>query len=483
MVQSTLRTKFVLGANPNKPALTQTPKPAAQPVAVKPVQASPVAAKPVASTPVVSKPVTSTPLQAKPAAAAPTAPVPKPATTPPPNVTVKPASPQIAAKVQQPLQKPAAAAAAATVAAPAPPPAKPAETSKPAEPSAPVKPAVQQQPAALKPAAPAAPAEVAKPAAEKPTEKTADKPADKPKINVRPTQPPPQPAVKRPQTQASPARPAIAARDHGNAVAVEREEPVLPPPVQKSKVQPIRPAATPVHDVPMLGMPQDADMAPLGGFWAKASMPVKAAVVTVLVAALGSGGYFIFRGGNGQPSVGSVSAVERPSVTPVPGATISGGGWSPNWGSDSTTNKGKQISIYRPTMAMADYSIAFKGQIEKKAIGWIFRAHDPKNYYVYKLKIVKPGVEPVLALEKFAVINGKEDVHTQVMLNVKASLDTVWNIRTDVQGAKFTTYVQDNLADYMTDDRIKIGGAGFYNDPGEFAQIKSSAFYHLTYKK
>ena len=81
------------------------------------------------------------------------------------------------------------------------------------------------------------------------------------------------------------------------------------------------------------------------------------------------------------------------------------------------------------------------------------------------------------------MIDGKEDVHTQVMLNVKASLDTVWNIRTDVQGKKFTTYIQDKLADYMTDDRIKMGGGGFYNDPGEYAQIKNSAFYHVTYKK
>ena len=45
-----------------------------------------------------------------------------------------------------------------------------------------------------------------------------------------------------------------------------------------------------------------------------------------------------------------------------------------------------------------------QGQIETKAIGWVFRAADPKNYYVAKIEIVKPGLEPTVALVRFAVI-------------------------------------------------------------------------------
>ena len=38
-------------------------------------------------------------------------------------------------------------------------------------------------------------------------------------------------------------------------------------------------------------------------------------------------------------------------------------------------------------MTMPDYRFEFRGQIERKALGWIFRASNPKNYYVMKLEI------------------------------------------------------------------------------------------------
>jgi hypothetical protein len=446
MVASTLRTKFILGPNPNKPAIKlKAPEPT---VAVKSVTSTPIATKPVPTAPVPAKPVPSAPVNVKPAVG--------PA---PPTVKMSPAPPAVAVKTPPPPPQKTAAAAAASAPSKAVEPQKPAAAAAAAPPS---KPLEQTKSAEL-------PKPAAQPAAEKP------------KINVRPTQPPPAPA-KRPQAPAAPPRPAIAARDHGNALAVQQEEPATVPQSPKPKVQPIRPATTPVHDVPMIGMPATAEMGGFSGFWASASGITKGAILALVALVLIGGGYFMFRGGSSTPVI--QASTDTPSAaSPLPGTVISGGGWSPNWGSEAATNKGKQISIFRPTMSMADYTLVFNGQIEKKAIGWIFRAHDPKNYYVYKLKIVKPGVEPVVALEKFAVIDGKEDVHTQVMLNVKASLDTVWNIRTDVQGKKFTTYIQDKLADYMSDDRIKIGGGGFYNDPGEYAQIKNSAFYHITYKK
>ena len=48
---------------------------------------------------------------------------------------------------------------------------------------------------------------------------------------------------------------------------------------------------------------------------------------------------------------------------------IGGGGWTTNWGADVPSNKGKQISLFRPSMSMTDYRFEFRGQIEKKAIG------------------------------------------------------------------------------------------------------------------
>jgi hypothetical protein len=50
----------------------------------------------------------------------------------------------------------------------------------------------------------------------------------------------------------------------------------------------------------------------------------------------------------------------------------------------------------------------------------------------------------------------------------------------DVKGNKFTTYVQDKPADYWTDDQVKTGGAGFYTDRGERAQVRSSQITYLS---
>ena len=130
---------------------------------------------------------------------------------------------------------------------------------------------------------------------------------------------------------------------------------------------------------------------------------------------------------------------------------------------------------------MTDYRLEFRGIIELKAMGWIFRASNPKNYYVMKLETIKPGANPIVALIKYAVIDGKESTRTQVILPFeRLALDTTYSVRLDVKGDKFTTYVQDKLVDYWADDRIKTGGTGFYNDKGERAQVKSSQVAYLA---
>jgi hypothetical protein len=125
-------------------------------------------------------------------------------------------------------------------------------------------------------------------------------------------------------------------------------------------------------------------------------------------------------------------------------------------------------------MILSDYRMEFQGQIDTKAIGWIFRALDPKNYYVMKLEIVKPGLEPTVALVRFAMINGEEQPHAQFPLTMPVRLDTLYKIRFEALGNHFTTWVQDQKIDEWTDDRIRMGGAGLYSDRGERASLKGS---------
>jgi hypothetical protein len=276
----------------------------------------------------------------------------------------------------------------------------------------------------------------------------------------------PQVQVKR-QTKAT-APPTRPVRDRGNAVTVEEVIPEAPAPLPKPKMVPIRkpeplaPAAA-VADVPMLGLSQgNANRS-------------KFAMLAAALFTLAVGGFFVFSG----EKTSAAGSAESVTSTAMPGMVLGGGGWTTTWGADTPTNRGKQISIYRPSMTMPDYRFEFRGQIERKALGWIFRASNPKNYYVMKLETIKPGPNPLVALVKYAVIEGKESTHTQVMLPFDVKADTLYQVRLDVSGDKFTTYVQSKLVDYWTDNRVKLGGTGFYTDSGERSQIKSSQVSYL----
>ena len=50
---------------------------------------------------------------------------------------------------------------------------------------------------------------------------------------------------------------------------------------------------------------------------------------------------------------------------------------------------------------------------------------------------------------KYAVIDGKETTRTQVMLPFDVKADTVYQVRLDVRGEKFTTHVQGKLVDLL----------------------------------
>jgi hypothetical protein len=278
---------------------------------------------------------------------------------------------------------------------------------------------------------------------------------------------------KRPNFKAAPPPPANRpVRDRSNAVPTEEIIPETPAPALKPKMVPIRkpepltPAAT-LSDVPMMGMSQGE----------KSGGP-KIAIAAAAVIVLAGGGYFLFSGSKSTTGGGQFAA-EAGSEISAPGMIIGGGGWTTTWGAEAPINKGKQIAIYRPSMAMTDYRFEFFGQIERKAMGWIFRASNPKNYYVMKLETIKPGASPLVALVKYAVIDGKETTRTQVMLPFDVKAGTVYQVRLDVRGDKFTTHVQGKLVDYWSDDRIKVGGAGFYTDTAERAQIKSSQVSYL----
>jgi hypothetical protein len=233
------------------------------------------------------------------------------------------------------------------------------------------------------------------------------------------------------------------------------EEPGLPAPL-----------ATP-FTASDLGLPS-LSMEASSGFWGK--LPVAGKIGMAAALALVVGGVIEL----GMRGTGTAASVGPRVVEAGPALPATESGWITDWGVDPGVRRQRQISLLRPSMILSDYRMEFQGQIDTKAIGWIFRALDPKNYYVMKLEMVKPGLEPTVALVRFAMINGEEQPHAQFPLTMPVRLDTLYKIRFEALGNHFTTWVQDQKIDEWTDDRIRMGGAGLYSDRGERASLKGS---------
>jgi hypothetical protein len=221
--------------------------------------------------------------------------------------------------------------------------------------------------------------------------------------------------------------------------------------------------ATP-YQAPDLGLPS-LNIEASQGFWSKLSPGGKIGVAAAAVVAIVGIAAITMKGGGGA------SASTAPHVVEA-GPPIVDAGWITDWGADPGVRRTRQISLLRASQPLTDYRLELQGQIESKAIGWVFRAMDPKNYYVTKLEIVKPGLEPGVALVRFAVFHGEEQPHSQFPLPMPLRRDTMYKIRFEAVGAHFTTWVQDQKVDDWTDSRITAGGVGLYSERGEQASLK-----------
>ena len=156
------------------------------------------------------------------------------------------------------------------------------------------------------------------------------------------------------------------------------------------------------------------------------------------------------------------------------GTVVGEQGWSTEWASDAGgSRRGRQITLYRPSTGLGDYQMQFTGQIESKALGWVFRAADTKNYYAMKLENLRPGV---MALTHFAVVEGRESSNSQRPLTIDARPGAVYRVKLDVNGPRFTISIGGEPVDFWTDNRLKAGAVGFMNERDERGATSSVQF-------
>ncbi|MGD0436149.1 MAG: hypothetical protein ABSB86_06775, partial [Bryobacteraceae bacterium] len=130
------------------------------------------------------------------------------------------------------------------------------------------------------------------------------------------------------------------------------------------------------------------------------------------------------------------------------------------------------LAIFKPTTDLTDYRFEYLGEIDRKAMGFAFRAKNLDNYYAVKFVIVQPGPLPTVHMVRYAVINGKAGPRVEKPLPITARADMFYRVSVDAHGGDFTLLVQDQVVDFWSDNRLRRGGVGFFCDRGERARLR-----------
>jgi hypothetical protein len=147
--------------------------------------------------------------------------------------------------------------------------------------------------------------------------------------------------------------------------------------------------------------------------------------------------------------------------------------WAQSWSYDAIGfARPGRLALLSRSLPLGDYRLEFGAQIERKAVGWVFRASDARNYYATKLIESKHGPAPAFFIVRYAVIDGKERFRVQLPLPVVQASKTMLHVRQEIRGAQFTTYLDGHIMDTWSDATLPRGGVGFFADAGESAYVR-----------
>jgi hypothetical protein len=131
-----------------------------------------------------------------------------------------------------------------------------------------------------------------------------------------------------------------------------------------------------------------------------------------------------------------------------------------------------RLRLLKDSVGMSDYHIEFAGEVEQKALSWVYRAKDARNYYASKIVISKPGPLPRVDLVRYAVIGGFQNSRVSVPLPVTVRPDALYKVQMTVRASDFSTIVNGTMVDTWSDTRLPTGGVGFFADNGEVATLR-----------
>jgi hypothetical protein len=130
------------------------------------------------------------------------------------------------------------------------------------------------------------------------------------------------------------------------------------------------------------------------------------------------------------------------------------------------------LRIWESSRNLADYRFQFEGRIDHKAMGWVVRAPNHKNYYAAKLQLPARGSSARAEIVRFSMVQGQESRRQHMPVPVTIAADTFYNFEVKTFGDKIVTLVNGQVVDSWRDSRFPTGGVGFFNERGERSSIK-----------
>src|SRR5579862_2800275 len=121
-------------------------------------------------------------------------------------------------------------------------------------------------------------------------------------------------------------------------------------------------------------------------------------------------------------------------------------------------NSRRQLLVYHGSRPAADFRAEFDWKPDARGIGLVFRCTDGSNY-----QAVRIGLAPGLVAERFTVFEGVETAHVRRPIAWNGSYAPIHFVMEGTSFA-FSLYAGNERIDYWTDDRLKTGDVGFYEE-------------------
>jgi hypothetical protein len=132
------------------------------------------------------------------------------------------------------------------------------------------------------------------------------------------------------------------------------------------------------------------------------------------------------------------------------------------------------LRLWKPTLGLSNYNLAFGAQIDSGSVGWAVRASDHNRYYATRVSIgthANPGGGWSSEIIRYAIIDGRESGRIHVPIPRPLEPGRTYEVAMRVSGSRFVTLIDGQVVDSWTDGRLRKGGVGFFASPGDRSTV------------